>query len=272
MILLNNLFNVNVDNVQLIDQYKKKSIDDQLEVQLEEANQILTAVNHPGAYSIISDMMFAIFVLMLCTITGTVICIIFFTFNYVLHEAWYLLLGILILFFSEASLYVYKRMHQTDQETQKKQKSDAFDAYENYIYDIKRSLSIPNKAAKFDVFASFAVDPEHKNEFSMEVRAYIKKDSLYLSNLHDLWEIPLSKIKSIREINDTLCFTDWHKKDDADDSQFVKYDIFRYDDLTYSINTYYQVTIKEADMSYIIVVGNYDIEAIVSLLEIKISK
>lgn len=145
---------------------------------------------------------------------------------------------------------------------------------ENLYEDTKEELGIPSEASSIDIFFEayeIVKDVEvpvnrQVNFYNSSLYCYVENNNLYMSDLSDVYEIPLSAITNIIKVEKKCTFFGWNKEQRFNSEQLKKYNI-RYNGL-FSIKEYYVVELDLNDEQYSLIIPNYDIDEFNNLIKV----
>lgn len=150
----------------------------------------------------------------------------------------------------------------------------------DYEKDLRKLLAIPQNAVRIDVLY-FAYQwksgkaVQRKNRMGLiftntENFAYVKEGKLYLTDGHDLFEIPKAAIASVQHIEEkgNASFAAWNKKEPCTDEKYARYRVKKSGDQYYMpLAAVYQVEVKSRPEAFSFFVAGYDIEELCRILD-----
>lgn len=104
---------------------------------------------------------------------------------------------------------------------------------------------------------------------SLMVKEYlVYKDELYLYfvDVYALIKIPLSSIKGLNQIDNSINFYGWNKKELPSSDKYKKYKIKTLNNMYFKIPSYWSLDIELDGEEYSILIANYDKEIVKNLL------
>lgn len=139
--------------------------------------------------------------------------------------------GICFIIWLVLPLYGKKRTKNT---VQSSDFADFNEQAEVHFKQAMQTLSIPEDAASTDVLAERYVlkngEPIHRDYglagyLNLDLFIYVQDGSLYLANLYQVWEIPLTSLQSMTLVKKRFSFPEWHKSEAPDAAQYKPYGI-----------------------------------------------
>ncbi len=132
-------------------------------------------------------------------------------------------------------MFLYRRQYLKEKQAETEEQFNAHIANAELIYRrTMQHLSIPEDAASMDALAEHYVikhgKPKHKNVgvggyFNLDMFAYRENNCLYLANLENVLEIPLSSLHSMTMEKKKYCIFPWNKQEPPFSERYAPYKI-----------------------------------------------
>ena len=156
---------------------------------------------------------------------------------------------------------------------------DSKQLMQDYEKELKKLLAIPDSAERIDIFcftyqwkSGKAVQRKNRTGrvfTNMEYFAYMKEGKLFLTDGHDLFEIPKAAITSIEHLEEkgNASFPSWNKEQPYTDAAYARYRVKKGVDNYYMpLAAVYQVEVKNRPEPFGFFVAGYDVEALCRVL------
>ena len=156
---------------------------------------------------------------------------------------------------------------------------DSKQLMQDYEKELKKLLAIPGSAERIDILCftyqwkgGKAVQRKNRTGrvfTNMEYFAYMKEGKLFLTDGHDLFEIPKAAITSIEHLEEkgNASFPSWNKEQPYTDAAYARYRVKKGIDNYYMpLAAVYQVEVKNRPEPFGFFVAGYDVEALCRVL------
>lgn len=148
-------------------------------------------------------------------------------------------------------------------------------AAESIMNEVYADLGIPESAESIDILmGKYKISKGNVKEvnfssfshYNFSVSAYIKNSMLCLSDLHQVYEIPLNSIKKAELQKKKCSFPEWNKNKPYSSPEYKKYKIVLNGGM-YTTKCY-RITIEDIKGDFYLLIPNYDMEYFSSLTKV----
>ena len=128
-------------------------------------------------------------------------------------------------------------------------------------------LKVPEEKTKIDVFARNVRTQNGKlinalkvsyNNYSLY--AYVQNESLYFCDTYELIKLDLKEVQDVKLVKDKITFATWTKKENPRDPKYKPYNIKPTMGGFFSVNSFYDITLKHKDRDYVLRIPGYEKE------------
>lgn len=144
------------------------------------------------------------------------------------------------------------------------------DRMEEIVTRSKTALGVPDSAIDIDMLSEHFVIkdgmPKHKaydalNDYlNLSFSAFVQDGCLYLASGAELWEIPLTSLRTMKRLKPRFSFEDWYKDEPYNGKTYKPYKITRNQFGTYFAHCY-QIEIADIKGDFYLLIPDYDADA-----------
>jgi len=179
-----------------------------------------------------------------------------------------------------AGIAIYKRTRArklTESEEVKTLQAEA----EKIIADSRLQLGIGEDAIKIDTLHFFYEEKDGKKKlkhglgaqyFNIEMNVYVDDQNFYLADLARVFAFPLSSLKTLTELKNTVSMDIWNKKVPYNSSEYADYKLKTNSMGAIFLRQHYRLTLEINGEEYTILFPPYELKTLTDLTGLNVSQ
>lgn len=263
----NQLSNASVDG----DRFITKRIDEELLTRMakmsEENDKIISDRTSSKGYSIVKNILFFLIIFCLIMLLYNVKSVQDFV-----HNIFYVVL--LVLGIIGNLVLVFYNRKKKNAFLHSKEYQDIMEEFDRLYQEANDALGVPATAYTVDVFLwPYSTDKNGQkkpikmiNYLNYMFTTFVEDDKLVIANIKERFEIPLSSITSIEDINQKISFYGWNKDIMFNDPSLSEYKIRLVNNAIFLVNQYSQINFVEEGVEYHFVIPPYEAKVFKDLI------